>query len=413
MKMLFAGFAGDPETKPENVKFNCLRNRSCQNTFFVPVAALCDFMLYFELPFLPTTYAISIIDYCTGVTHAVTVANYVTSSHTSGFYAVFSGLTSALVPETFYLKVSFFNLDELEAVYYSQDFEIVTCEPLTVVTACYNDPTKGSEAFDNNGVYYGFPLGEFLGNDALRYYHFISLRKGSIIGTKTKLSLNTFNFKKITKTATTKQYNFESELVPEFMKDEIISVIARGNLKIAGKMFQVDEEVELSANDNSSKLWAMDIPLVENINTIFSCRLTDCTINVCDVLPVVDPVECCAPSDVTAEVQEVTVDTGAGFVFRYYSSVPNGRFANITDACAKINQTGFNSIVFYIDPSALSGGELIFGGEIFKDAALTVKMPDPPGFIGFAVVRNLATGTETAVDLETNNFASTIHKENC
>lgn len=320
MKMNYAGLSTSPNSKPENFRYNCTRNKSCQKEFFIPVNGLCDFMLYFELPFIPETYTIDIVDTCSGIANPATVINYLFGKHTGGFYGVIGGLIAANVPSQFYLKAVIFHPNGDEAVYYSHDFEMVTCEALTKVSSCYNDPSPGTPAFDTNDVYYGFPIGiDFRGNPELRYYHFLNVRKASVIGNKTKLSLNAFNQTKVYKAQATQQYNFFSESVPEFYKEEIVAVIARGNILIDGKPYQVAEEVELSVNDEDSKLWAMNIILNKVLLSYFSCKATICNFEPCLSKVIPEPEKCCSPMVTAMGVEVVDGDpTDPGYPCNKY-----------------------------------------------------------------------------------------------
>lgn len=309
MKMTFAGLATSPNSAPENFRFNCTRNKSCQREFFIPVNGICDFMLYFEMGFMPETYTVDLIDSCSGIAAPAAVVNYVFGEHTAGIYGVFGGLVAANVPSQFFVKVSFFHHDGREAIYYSNDFEVVTCEALTKISSCYNDPAEGVPAFDVNGVYYGYPIGtNFLGNRTFRYYHFIFVRKASVTNTKTKISLNAFNYTKIYKAQATQQYNFFSEAVPEFYKEEIVAVLIRGNILINGKGFQMAEENDLSILDEDSKLWGMQVILNKVLFNYFSCRGTLCNFDPCAAIPVPEPETCCEPV-VIGQAVEVVSDT--------------------------------------------------------------------------------------------------------
>jgi hypothetical protein len=306
MKMNFAGLQPSPNVKPENFRFNCTRNKACQMEFFIPINNICDFMLYFDLPFLPASYTIEIVDSCTGNVQAANVINYVAASHTAGFYAIFAGLTSGTLPPLFFIQVSFFSSSNVEAVFYSNDFEIVTCEQLTKISSCYNDAAPGTEAFDSNDVYYGQPLGTILGNENVRYYHFLKVRKGSVLNNKTKLSLSAFNYNKVYKGQAAQQYNFFSESVPEFYKEEILAVIARGNILINEKPYQVADEVELSIVDEDSQRWAMNVALTKLLFSYFSCKQTVCLADPCQpILPPPPPEPCCDPTIISSAVHVI------------------------------------------------------------------------------------------------------------
>lgn len=356
--MNFAGLSTNPNAKPEKFRYNCTRNRSCQKEFFIPTTGLCDFMLYFELPFIPETYTIDIVDTCSGIANPATVINYVFARHTGGFYGVVGGMVASNVPSQFYIKASMFHTNGNEALFYSNDFEIVTCEILTRISSCYNDPAKGTEAFDTNGVYYGFPVNaDYRGNPDLRYYHFLNVRKGSVIGNKTKLSLSAFNYRSVYKAQATQQYNFFSESVPEFYKEEIVAVMARGNVVIDGKPYQVADEVDISVNDEDSQLWGMNFPLNKTLFSYYSCRATNCVFEPCLAVVIPEPETCCEPV-ILGQAVEVVDDTptNPGYTCNKY----------------EISGNDENSSYFFTECSTGTSGEVILGRNVVVVCSRTI-----------------------------------------
>lgn len=306
MKMIYAGLSTSPNVAAENWRYNCTINKACQKKWYIPIDKIADLDLYFELPFMPTTYTLSLVDFCNGNINSLTSTVYVVGQHTRGFYAVFSNLVGGgTLPMIFYLKAEFSDGSQT-AVFYSNDFTPNDCNGLTAVEGCYNNAAIGSDAFDVNGVYYGYPVtgGAVLGNKDWRYYHRVYVRYAKVTNTKQKLSLSLFNSKKTYKATNTKTFNFGSEIVPEFYKDEIFGVLSRGNITVGGKPYLVASEVDISVHSEESQLWIMDIPLQEEMNTYFSCKET-----VCRSLPA--PVKtCCVPTILSAvtEVVDVPVD---------------------------------------------------------------------------------------------------------
>jgi hypothetical protein len=358
MKMIYAGPATGPDVASTKWRYNCTRNPNCQTEFFAPITGLCDFQLYMEMPqgFIPASYEINIIATCDGTETGIpaTLVKHVVAHHTNGIYAVFSGLQILVpLPGHFFIKVSFFDADDNEIVFYSHDMEVVTCEPLTRVNGCYNDPTVGTEAFDNNSVYYGFPVGlPISGSSKVRYFHTVLVRKGNVIGTATKLSLSIFNYKKNYKTKTTNERTFSSELVPDYYKDEIVAVIARGNISIGGKAYQLSEEVSLQINNDDSRLWIMDVALSELINTSFSCKDTDCLFDACIPEPA-----CCAPTDVVAvQSSGCTTDT-ISFSFRLHYT-PTQNYPTCTGS---LSQQSVSDVEFWLSAPAPRDLVIFFG----------------------------------------------------
>lgn len=299
--MIYAGLSTNPNAEPEKWRYNCIRNASCQREYYMPLNNVGQLDLYFDLPFMPQTYSLHLVDACNGFEYNVISGLYVVGQHTRGFYGVFSSLASITTPKIFYFKAEFHkNADT--AIFYSNDFSTIDCERITRVEGCYNNPTLGTEAFDINGIYYGYPVNDsYLGNPNWRYYHSVLVRMGKVTNTGHKLSLNLFNNKRNFRSTTTKQYNFQSEVVPEFYKDIILGVYTRGNIMIETAQYTLESEINLQVHSEESELWVVDVPLSKTIDTFFSCKET-----VCRSLVTIPPVvECCTPVIISATVEEI------------------------------------------------------------------------------------------------------------
>lgn len=298
MKMMYAGLSTSLNAFPERWRYNCTLNVKCQKKWYIPINLISDIDLYFELPFMPQSYSLNLIDLCSSSTYPLTPLRYVIGKHPRGHYGVFSNMSATQLPSLFYIRGEFVK-DGQTAVFFSNDFTTEDCYYLTRVEGCYNHATIGAEAYDANDVYYGFPTDNvnYLGTFGWRYYHSVYVRQAKVTNNKHKLTLNLFNKQRVFKTVTSKMYNFQSEGVPEFYKDEIFAVLARGNILIDDKPYLVSE-LDLTVHSEESELWLMDVPLIKEVNTVFSCKETACY----EIVPEAT-VPCCDPSPGTGTVE--------------------------------------------------------------------------------------------------------------
>lgn len=401
MKMIYAGLAGSANVSADKHRYNCTRNPQCQRAWYIPVNDLLSLDLYFELPFMPATYTLTMVA-LNGVQTQLVSGLYIVGEHPKGYYGVFSNLVAAgSVPDCFYIKGEF-SFNQTTAVFYSNDFRYNDCNSLTKVEGCYNNVDAGVNAYDINGLYYGYPVnGEYLGNNNWRYYHNASVRFAKVTNTKHKLSVSLFNSKRAFKSQTSKVYNFASEVVPEFYKDEIMAVISRGNITIGNKPYSVSDEVDLSVHTEDSGLWVMDIPLSVSINTYFSCKTT-----VCRALPDVccNPTEmeissdidkCCNPMEVSissepaAECRRYEITGISEFAYFSWTDCETGQVMNdyniglagIRQVCSTTFPVGYSADAGLIGPCDTPAANPCRKYKIVGSASVSYSWTDCNGIV--------------------------------
>lgn len=280
MKMIYAGLTTSPNAIPQNFLYNCTRNASCQPRYLVPIRSLADLMLYVEFPFgKPTSVFFNLVD-CSGVPTEVIFCNYVIGQKPDGgWYGVFTGAApTELSGDEFYLQGIFSSISGFQYKYFSEYISFDQCDPLTRMNACYPDEPAAAQAFDCNGIYYGYHAGagESLGNALLRYYHWAFVRKGKVIERNTKMTFNLFKSRRAYRNEISSSAVFEFERVPTFYKNIIIGILSRGNIEIDGKEYVLDEEQEFSVSTNEEQMWAMDPVLTDICKQYFGCNESNC-----------------------------------------------------------------------------------------------------------------------------------------
>jgi hypothetical protein len=333
MKLIFAGISGSETLDASNYLFNCLRNKSCQRKYYVPLRSISDVSFYVDLPGKPDLIQSDILDICNltcfetpggdfsddfnedfdigGENCIESVIPVLWGKYVVGqkpdlnWYGVFGQPNQTTINfDCFYFRY-IFTVGGVDYIYYSEQFCIEKCDPLINMKGCYPNEPVGSDAFDCNGIYYGFHSGPSvsLGQNNFRYFHWANVRKGSIIDKDVKLTLNYFNNRRNYKSVLTREKLLEFELVPSFYKDSILAIFTRGNIKLNDSDYRLSAEQTWSILDTDSKLWQLDTNLFDECKQYFGCRVADC-------LP---PAASC--SDNPTDVSGVTGMVGTTFTF--------------------------------------------------------------------------------------------------
>lgn len=196
------------------------------------------------------------------------------------WYGVFTTTTPFPSNLKFFFFRFTFTINGQEYIYYSEQFEVENCLPLTCIKGCYPNEPAGSDAYDCNGIYYGFPSGiePPMGESNFRYFHKACVRWGSLIEQNAKLVLGIFNNKRTYKSRLHRERLFEFEFVPAFYKNHLLGIFARGNIRIEETEYLLAEEQSWTTLDIDSKLWRLDILLTEDCNSMFGCKPADCAL---------------------------------------------------------------------------------------------------------------------------------------
>lgn len=288
MKMIYGGPTLSSAAVPENFLFNCTRNPNCQSEFFVPIRSINDLLLYFEFPFgKPLTYIIHLIN-CDGTPNELSFCNYVIARRPDGvWYGIFTHVINEglSLPREFRIEAQFFSDDDVSYKYFSEQIKIDACDGLMKVSSCYPVPSDLTRAYDANGIYYGTHTGDIAaaGNERLRYFHSMYVRRGSIIEQKNSFELTLFNNRNPYRNVFLRQYLMQSEIIPTFYKDVLIGVVARGKVTVEAsnvtrKTFTLLPSQEIAILDESSKLWPADILLQELHRDFFGCSDDNCEV---------------------------------------------------------------------------------------------------------------------------------------
>lgn len=305
MKLKFAGATSTYALNPSNFLFNCRRNRNCQPTFFVPVRSVKDLFFYVDLPGKPALTGAVIVNACcqtsddlpgefnsdfgddfaiggeaTGLcSEAIVFDRYVVGQTPNlSWYGVFQTTNDFVGYKRFFFRFTF-TVGEDEFVFYSEMYELDPCAPLLCLRACYPNEPTGTDAWDCNGIYYGYHAGvkeRPLGDPSLRYFHTACVRHGQIIDTTAKLTLNVFNSKLTYKATLLREQTLEFELVPAFYKDVLLAIFQRGTVEVDGRRYNLQVEQNWKVLDFHAKLWQLDTLLYEECKQYFGCTPPEC-----------------------------------------------------------------------------------------------------------------------------------------
>lgn len=286
MKLLYAGVGLG--VKPyTDLLFNCTRNQRCERPFYVPVTMFSDIALFADLPGKPTLVQIEVLNVCDIANIGAAIpGKYVIGTKPDGtWYGVFSNLIVTppigVTYTRFFFKLSL-TIDGQVYVWYSEQYEFPYCEELKQLRGCYPNEEVGVDAFDCNGIYYGYPNNEdILGDPLYRYVHLAYARMASIIEQTNKMTFTAFNNKSIYKSVFVREYLFECEIVPKFYKDVLIGIYNRGNVQFDGVEWKLAEGQDIRIIDNDSKLWRVDIILDEECKQTYGCKPRDCATKAC------------------------------------------------------------------------------------------------------------------------------------
>lgn len=285
MKAIFAGSTETyTATDYDKFIFNCLRNPSCQKTYRVPLLDITRAVLFVDFGYIkPVTIEIQTVATCGDQEIQTIIAqDYVVGQTPTGkWYGVFKNFLAPANPLTeFVITMAFGMIDDTEIRYFSQEYSINDCDKLMELRSCYPDTTSVL-GYDINGIYYGFHSGfegDALGDATIRYYHRLYVRQGEIINTQHNTAFTSYltnNFR----TEVQKIFEFSCELVPEFYKDYIMSVMARGVITVRENDTLTKynlNETAFELVDPGAKVWKTTSTFLELSRLYFGCDLANC-----------------------------------------------------------------------------------------------------------------------------------------
>lgn len=354
-----------PEDYPR-VIHNC--NLSpCELPYRAPLPELAYMQFFIDFGTVqPALIQITAVSTCgTATEEQLFTQDYVVGQDSEGrWYGVFRYFFETVTDFTCFVihtRVTF--VDTSERVWFSEEFCIETCLPLTKLKACMPEGAVET-GYDINGVYYGLPQGMVtLGIALLRYFNIVFVREAKVRELTNKITF-TSNLlsNKTFRSQVDKIFQFECELVPQWYKDLMLAVFARGSIEINGRAWTVTELAFEGVADQDFR-WKPFAQLTQIFRLYFGCDTSEC-------------IECCtpqfldgfttsfAPSESEAPIQD-TYRFGEdenicdeGIINFLYSSEPFGTGTQMfTDPGLTTPLTGFlyirqidDPIIYEIDP---------------------------------------------------------------
>lgn len=406
------GAAMFPEDYPRVIK-NC--NLSpCEVPYRAPLPELAYMQFFVDFGTVqPILIQITAIDTCGGLAEEqLFTQDYVVGQDAEGrWYGVYRFFFETVHDFTcFVVHVRTVFQDGSERVWYSQEFCIEVCQTLTKVKACMPEQATAT-GYDVNGVYYGLPQGmTTLGIPLVRYFNFVFVREAKTRELSNKITFsNNLLSNKTFRSQVDKIFQFEFELVPQWYKDLLLAIYARGTIEINGQIWNVTELAFEGINEDDLR-WKAFAQLTQVVRQFFGCDTSEC-------------IECCTPQVLDAYTISVVESESPGEAiqgtYRYgedenicdegiinflYSAVPFGTGTQMfTDPGLTTPLTGFNFIrsissdtIYEIDPvTGIVGDESEF------------SCADEPAVVSFRVGQDFNAGQPTNPDESVTVYVST------
>jgi hypothetical protein len=292
MKMLSTPTAAAITDYPAYVH-NCLRNRQCEPSWLAPLPGVPYLQLYVDYgDEQPNTVEFWLRDVCANTSEQIFPSNYIVGQDADGrWYGVYKYFNSPLTPVTSFV-VWHSALVETEVglqerTFFSQMLVVEPCLPLTKVKACHPEGAT-TTGFDVNGLYYGLPTGISYGIAGVRYFHIAYVRLGkvrelSVKGTFTASLISNF------RTVIEKTWQLEFELVPQWYKDVLLAIYARGAIQVNDDAIKLVSELNFEAINDDDLMWKAYPQLKQTLRLYFGCDESVCN-------------ECCSPQVNSASV---------------------------------------------------------------------------------------------------------------
>lgn len=276
-----------------------------QKPYRIPVNSLADVQLFINIGVVkPTTVQYDIIHTCgplAGTVESITPSSYVIGQNPSNsWYGVFKDFSGAN-PTCFVISIT---LDS--TIYFSEEYCVENCRPLTLIEGCYGN-LDNRLSTDCEGVYFGTHAGsgEPLGDTSVKYEHKLLLRDVNVFLTALKNSFKQGRTRSF-RTEKEKIYQFEiAETIPEWYLSDIDAIFYRGEVKIGGVNYLLNE-TQFENVEPCFRQWKANATFKESCYQSFSCETDPCA---------TPAEECCDPVVLSVTVQEVEEESGeSGFV---------------------------------------------------------------------------------------------------
>lgn len=267
---------------------NCLRNAACEPPYAAPLPTVAHMQLYVDFgQYKPATIEFQLQDACSlDNQEQIFPSNYVVGQTPEGnWYGVFKYFNNPVTPVTTFVVWLSALVDTpaglLERTFFSEMLMVEPCAPLTKVKACLPEGAT-TTGFDVNGVYYGLPVNvDFLGQEQIRYFHIAYVRFGKVreMGNKATFSSSLY---RTFRSSLEKVWQLETELVPQWYKDELLAIYMRGAVQINDGKTYIVSELNFEALNDDDLIWKPFAQMKETFRQFFGCDDSEC-------------VECCSP----------------------------------------------------------------------------------------------------------------------
>lgn len=270
-----------------------------QLPYKIPVTGLSDVQLYINIGSVkPSTVLYELIHTCgpnAGLVETLATTSYVIGQNKDNqWYGVFKDFTGAGSLNCFVIAIT---LDS--TIYFSEEYCIDSCQSPASVEGCYGnlDPELST---DCNGIYFGVHAGtgDALGDTSITYRHKIFMRGIEITLASIKNSFKQGRTRTF-RTEKEKLFQFWSEIIPEWYLVEVDSVFYRGEVKIGGIRYLLNETL-YEKPDECLKQWLPKATFKESCYQSFSCEDDPCA------LP---PESCCDPVIIGVAVDTIAEES--------------------------------------------------------------------------------------------------------
>lgn len=248
-----------------------------QKPYKIPVNSLSDVQLYAEIGGQPDTIQYQLIHTCGpsgGTIEPIFPDSYVAGQDTNdAWYGVFKNFTGA-TPTCFVIAITV-DYGGNEIIFFSEEYCVETnCgSTMPLIKGCYGN-LDNLLSYNCQGIYFGVPAGDSIGDITLTYKHQLFLRGVEVTLSSIK---NTFKQGRTRNFRTEKEkiYQFMAELVPEWYIPEVDAVFYRGEVFVGDTKYLVNETA-FEKVEECKKQWKPTATFKDSCFQSFSCEANPC-----------------------------------------------------------------------------------------------------------------------------------------
>ncbi len=269
---------------------NCLRNPACEREFLAPLPGFPYLQLYVSFGSeKPITQEFTVVDTCNGNQQQIFPTSFVIGQDPDGnWYGVFKNFNTPADITSFVVHFSaivFTGVTYLERTFFSEMLVIEQCLPLTKVKSCHPELAT-TTGFDINGVYYGLPQTvDYSGNPLVRYFNIAYVRLGKVRELSNKATFKSSLIRNF-RTTVEKIHQLETELVPQWYKNVLLAIYARGAISVNDGPTYLVSDLNIEPLNEDDLTWKPFAQLKETFRLYFGCDESEC-------------IECCSPVVIT------------------------------------------------------------------------------------------------------------------